>query len=514
MYYPFKFYTEIDIEQIYERIKKSDIFFSEDHEKTILAASKKETVEIISDLTNEDDFPLDFNLESMDEEDFSNNNEFKYKIDEGDLTFSIGGYEDFINLNYENNELNNFYNIQERLNNEFNRSKDIYGFNFTHSHKKYLLLPCKVKLHNNETVWLNCLVYIFANNMGILKLELPLVNTDITPLQKNNLSLYIKEIKNNWIDKFSTLTDLDDVASTYINIISKNLKVDTIKYNDNINHIIFSDFEGLPNNINSIPNKIQENIYSIVSAPLPQIKNISYKSEAREHLQDYSWKTKTTQTILKTTGGALSIIDKNYINEITKIYKKEYNVLELEDRDYNNINEITAKNISFDTEFALLIVIFKKMISADYYISKINSLKDMFALNNEYYRNIIFINEMQEECYGSVTEQVSNFEDKMPFYLKKEITNNKSIALDKLLVQYKQKKEAELQDFVTIFGLIISILFGLPAINETLILIRKVLYFIPNFFSHIRLYHLSFIIWFLCNLTIIYKFFDNKRYYT
>lgn len=514
MYYPLKFNTEIDIDQVCRKIEKSDILFTEEHEKSILSALQKRQEEIIANLNEEGSIPSDIDLRITDNKDYLKNNKFAYTLDEDELMCSVGFTEDSINLNFEHSELINIYNRREALDNEFNLSKEIYGFNFTHSHDRYILLPCKVKLNNNETVWLNCLLYIFNNSMGILKFELPLVNVDIEPLQKNDLNLYIKEVSNKWNDKFSTLTNLEDVANTYISILVKNLDIDMlnciIKYND-IKHVIFSDFEGLPNNINSIPNEIQEDIYSIVSAPLEQIEGISYKSEARNHFNNYSWETKTTKNILKTTGGCLSIVDRNFINHITKSYKGGDEEVELEDYDYRNINEHVAINISINTEFALIITILKKMISSDYFFSKTSSLKDMFELNNDYYRNIIFINEIQEECYGSVTEQIMAFEEKMPYYLKKEITKEKSIAANKILEQYKQKNESELQYFITLVGLIISVLFGLPAINETLTIIRNILYFIPNDISYIKLYHLSAIIWLIFNLTIIYKIFSNKR---
>ena len=49
-------------------------------------------------------------------------------------------------------------------------------------------------------VWAQVILYLFANKMIILKIELPLLNVDITPFLKNQIDLFVTKIENNWLD--------------------------------------------------------------------------------------------------------------------------------------------------------------------------------------------------------------------------------------------------------------------------------------------------------------------------
>ena len=64
--------------------------------------------------------------------------------------------------------------------------------------KFVLLLPFKAQLANGEIVWIHAILIIFSNKMGILKLELPLIDTDIYPLKCYDLDLLVNSIDNCW----------------------------------------------------------------------------------------------------------------------------------------------------------------------------------------------------------------------------------------------------------------------------------------------------------------------------
>ena len=76
--------------------------------------------------------------------------------------------------------------------------------NFLEEHKRIVLLPFKITLCNEMVVWAQVILYLFANKMIILKIELPLLNVDITPFLKNQIDLFVTKIENNWLDGAST----------------------------------------------------------------------------------------------------------------------------------------------------------------------------------------------------------------------------------------------------------------------------------------------------------------------
>lgn len=511
-YYPIKFDTKFEFSRICQQIEKSSILFSKEYEKKILNSLQKSMSKSVEEIKKDNIISSKFKLEVSNDDKHPYSKESTIPLEDSDITIEIGIYDDSFKLEFKYDELENLYQRFERLQKEFELSKQIYGDIFVSEQQRYILLPCKIKLNNNQIVWLNCILYVFANNMGILKLELPLVDVDIEPLKNNNSDLYIKEIINKWnISDLSSASTLSELVNVYIKTLL-NINTDIIKYNNQINHFIFTNFEGLPKNINSIPDNIQEDLYSIISAPLPQREGISHKNAAKEHLRNYSWGNQDMKYIIKTTGGCLSIIDQTLLFDIIDKFKSNYEVSELESTDYRYIYELITRDISVNAEFALIIIILKRMNDSDYYFRKKNSTSNIFKIKEDYYRNVIFINELQEGCYGSVTEQTIAFENMMPHYLKKEITKSKAIALDKILEQQKQKKIDEFQNFLTTGGLILSILFGLPAIKDTFLIIRNSLYSIPRDIAYISLDGLSLIIWILINLTIVYKILSSKEY--
>lgn len=53
-------------------------------------------------------------------------------------------------------------------------------------------------------------------------------------------------------------------------------------------------------------------------------------------------------------------------------------------------------------------------------------MKKLSDTQIEYNKNVLFISELQENCYGSVSEQTALLEKMMPHYFKHEITSAKN----------------------------------------------------------------------------------------
>ena len=63
-----------------------------------------------------------------------------------------------------------------------------------------------------------------------------------------------------------------------------------------------------------------------------------------------------------------------------------------------------------NVEFALIIILLKKTNESNDYFNKIASMKKLSDTRIEYNKNILFISELQENCYGSVSEQTALLE--------------------------------------------------------------------------------------------------------
>ena len=89
----------------------------------------------------------------------------------------------------------------------------------------------------------------------------------------------------------------------------------------------------------------------------------------------------------------------------------------------------------------------------------------MFNVKKEYFENILFINELQNTCYGTVLEQTSEIERMMPLYLKTDITRSNQIALDNILKDKEQQRSEHFLNFISVGSLVLSLIFGLPMVE-------------------------------------------------
>lgn len=146
---------------------------------------------------------------------------------------------------------------------------------------------------------------------------------------------------------------------------------------------------------------------------------------------------------------------------------------------------------------------------------KKTGLKGMNNIQTKYNTNVMFISELQEQCYGSASEQVIAFERMMPYYLKEEIVAEKMQALDKIITDERTKRDNSFQTFISIASFIVALLFVLPAIYETLSIIRDLCCFIEKDIPYLTTKNLSFIVWLLL-ITLIFvsmrKKYRKKRH--
>ena len=69
----------------------------------------------------------------------------------------------------------------------------------------------------------------------------------------------------------------------------------------------------------------------------------------------------------------------------------------------------------------------------------------------------------------------------MQYYLMPDLMQEKQVAINNLIEKKVQnEKEKAFQNGLALSGLFFSIIFGLPAICETFVIIRKIMYFVKR----------------------------------
>ena len=308
-YYPIKFETSLSFEDLCEKIAESSVFFSDAYQERVLNAMGHSLANMVEEWNEK---PSDENLMLLKMQDFERYHSLEGDDDEifrGNIRLEIEATEGSFKTHLVNTELEAMQEHVERIKSAEEISRRIYGNRYVNSQDRFLLLPLKVELNNGKEGWLYAVLYVFSNKMGVLKLELPVVDVDTSLLKEANPDRYIQKVSN-----------------------------------------------------------------------------------------------------------------------------------------------ALAANLQTNTEFALLIILLKKMNQSNDYVKKKMIPGELTKIRKEYRENLIFICELQEGCYGSVSEQTETFEKMMPYYMKQEITDTKLAAIDGMLEDEKKQRIEKFQDFLAVGG--------------------------------------------------------------
>ena len=515
IYYPLKFETKQKYVDVCKVIEQSKILFSQEYQEKIMDALGCSLSQTIDDIKKElEDLNLNQNCITFKVQDYDRYKKMQdvsYEIESGSLQIVIENCDSSIKFHFFNTDLEEIKQRIIRLQREERISSRLYGESFMGWHNRFVLLPLKIKLNSDKTVWVYPILYIFANKMGILKLEIQLKDVDTLPFKSNNIDSYVKDVKNVWKMKdFNVESDFSSLAKFYLDSLCKDCHLNIIKYNNELNNIILIEFEDIPKQINNLSNELQEELFRIVAAPVPTGKHSSYVSDAKEYIQQNSYGRHGIKYIVKTTGGCLSLIDKKLLDYAVENYKNQIDNPILDEADHFSICDFLAGDVSSNVEFVLLIIILKKINERNDYYMKVLSMKKILEIRQEYNLNNLFIAELQETCFGSVSEQMDMFENRMGHYLKPQISRIKQDALDNIFDEKKQQKEEQFQEFLAIGSFLLTLVFGLPAIYDTLRIIRNLVPIIINDNSFVTLENSTVFLWLLLNLFVGIKFLIKK----
>lgn len=409
--------------------------------------------------------------------------------------------------------LNKEYKIMDKrskfINEECFESIGLYGTVYTNSQERLLLFPLKVELYNKQCVWLNAILYIFKNNMGILKIELPLINVSNEFLKRSDFNAYICKANCEWNRQSYDLHTFDEIKNMYLDVIHEFLNIEISECGDFLHHIILVDFEGCPYNVVEIDDEVQEELFKTIAGTFHEGPYTSYLKDAKEYISNNSWGSHNVRCIIKSTGGCLSILDRTVQDYWIKKNFTD-NGKSPTDIECIDMYEQYIHMIQNNTEFPLVILMLKRINVLDS-IRRKSTLSNNDKLDYEYLRNKIFISSIQEECCGTVCEQLDDFERMMRHYLRNKITDEKYQALNDILHRKKQEKEERFQRFISIGGIIFSLSFSLPAIRETVMIIRSICWWIKGDIPIITQDNFSVFIWIIFNVFIVRKLFLYNR---
>lgn len=362
------------------------------------------------------------------------------------------------------------------LDEEYKENEKYYGMKYAMNQRRILLLPLRVKLASEVFVWLNGILYVFPNKMGVLKLELPLVNVTSQPLKEYKYDKYIKEINNTWrLAGFNLNNEIEQVFCAYADLISDVGGIKLSQQEGMFRHVIMADFEGQPEQIEIISDDIQEELYRIIAAPVSERKCTSYKPYAKTYIEKHSWDRNNVKYIMSTNGGILSICDRKLVNYQMDRLSPKYDPKEVEDSQTCLVHNSMIRDLCMNAEFGIIILLLKKMNATYTYEYKAMNPLDANKVQAEYQRNVMFISELQDNCYGTVSEQLEIFEKMMPYYIKRGVIQERMDALNKLVDDNEKRKQDEWQNRVSILGLLFTAIFGLPAIHESLMIVDKLI---------------------------------------
>lgn len=515
-YYPFKFDNKYSYTQIHKKIEKSPLLFTDEYQQKVMDSLGYSLVETFNDIKKEFEASSSLNnpciLKMSDYQKYKSMKCAPMSINPDDILLEIESGESSIKFYIKDADLELLNQRIIRLQEEYDISLKFYGHNFTNRQDRFLLLPLKIELENGKFTWLYPLIYLFENNMGILKLELPIFDSCIEPLLENDYDRFLKKIINKWtIRNYNSEMTLSSIQNFYLSNLLDDIKIDMVSYSNELKNIILIDFDGIPQHINSIPNDVKEDLFRIICAPVPSRNNTTYTKDADEYLKNHSWGGHGVKYIAKSTGGCLSFIDKTILDYVSDDYKTETKTSVLTPfNDYYNLCNKLARDLCVNVEFALIIILLKKTNESNDYFNKIASMKKLSDTRIEYNKNVLFISELQENCYGSVSEQTALLEKMMPHYFKHEITSAKSTAINNILQQNEQEKNERFQNYISTGGLILTLIFGLPSLYETLTIFRKLFSFYPYNIPYLTLENTSIILWLTLNGIIILKIYLRK----
>lgn len=379
----------------------------------------------------------------------------------------------------------------DRSTTAYEQSKTIYGDIYVNAQTRIILPPFVAVLSNGESVFLESILYIFTNKSAVLRLTVPLKNVNSQQLFENDLDAYISTFADVCgIGVTPENNSIDSLKECYCNFLVKdNKKIGAILPVGKIVSIILSKHSAMIKDIKNISQNLQEDIYRILIAPVPNRKNVDYLEDVKRCFTKLSFVLNGTCSVFNNMNKCVTVMDDSIIEAGKGIYKED-------------VYEYLIDDIRNGVEFAFCILMLKKINNQYTFFTKRIGNGEESKIQNEYNSDRIFISLLLGDTYGSVREQVEFFEQSMKYFIDTQNSNERLESINNILEQKNSNKIQTLQNLLSIGGLMFSVLFGLPAVTDTVGLLRGIFSFVETDISILTVNSFSFGLWLLVNSII------------
>ena len=196
-YYPMVIESDLSVNTIADRIVQSDLFIDA-YTREIVQLCNEKTQEAFNDM--EGSWGEEMGTIRLIDEEATEELEVKHRsIDDDDMILILDETDSSIRFKLQTKE----HLVVEKRSGSMLREQDaylkIYGDKFVSSQARIMLSPSKVRLYGGETTYVNSILFIFENNIAILKLEFVIMNASADGLFRNDLGSYFEEISTNWV---------------------------------------------------------------------------------------------------------------------------------------------------------------------------------------------------------------------------------------------------------------------------------------------------------------------------
>lgn len=372
------------------------------------------------------------------------------------------------------------YNFIDELDVNQNNMTKIYGRYYTDNYEVFLIRTSKIIIDNSKSAWLNVCLFLYKNGVIIIRIGFPFIDCSINGMTENNLDSYFEKIETFDGNEFNTLKD-------YVRFLCEELlKRQNFVIDNSFYYINLLDFEGIPNDVRNINEELIKDLYLINCSPVPETSRGHCMEEAREYFKSNGYYLTNGLYALKTMGGCIHIVSKKMI---------DFNYKQLENTDLSKIDKLhkISNELCVATEFAINIILLEK-ISIIANIVNLSNNSNLYTEKKKYYEDQLFINQLQSNCYGTVYEQLEFFKKTLNLYSQKKLLKDRFEAIQEIInLQEINKKEKE-NRLISLFTVTFTLILGLPAILETLTIVKDVLYK-PDLLPNVSLKEISFIVW-------------------
>lgn len=366
--------------------------------------------------------------------------------------------------------LNYCEQLDDNLEEEQGLFQEIYGEWPCSVQTRCVLAPWLIEFDNVREAYLNAFVFLFANGMGFLKVELPVENVTFNVLALNPMSSLIKNARplhSEALECDSILGIVEQTMDSLSKICETTFRLDTKSFDN----FILADYDGQTENPLETDPLTKESLFRISHSPVPPKSMGFYTEQAEELFKRQSLNYGTSASLLNPMGGCLTLVGAQF-KEFWASSDDERHQNALLDRS-DEINALRIANSQF--EFAILIVMMHRTLNEQLLSKGLRNPKAYQYVRIGYEAGRMFLIELQSHCYATVRDQIAFFKSKMPHYLKQADLSEKNEAFAKILEIGKNKRRRQLEFFATTTGLLFAVSFALPSLRDTISIIREAL---------------------------------------